>query len=73
MVARERVVAVGRFDSAPMRRAVRKARENDRLIDLTFGYACRWVFFLDTGQIVLSASATWPAAEAGEADTAPAV
>ncbi len=63
MVARERIVAVGRYDSAPLRRAVRRAKENDRLIDLTFGYACRWVLFLDTGQMVISADLSWLSAE----------
>jgi regulator of extracellular matrix RemA (YlzA/DUF370 family) len=53
-VARQRVVAVGRFDSTPIRRAVNVARKEGRLIDLTFGRACRWVFFLDSGHVVLA-------------------
>jgi len=52
-VAHRRVVAVGRYESAPIRRAVRQARKEGRLIDLTYGQACRWVFFLDNGHIVL--------------------
>lgn len=48
-----RVIAVARFDSAPIRRAVRQARKEGRLIDLTYGRACRWVYFLDSGHIVL--------------------
>jgi len=52
-VARGRVVAVGRWDSAPIRRAARLARQEGRLIDLTYGQACRWVFFLDSGHVVL--------------------
>ena len=52
-VARRRVVAMGRWDSAPIRRAVRQARKDGRLIDLTYGRACRWVFFLDSGHVVL--------------------
>lgn len=54
-VASERVVAVGRYTSMPIRRAVRLARKEGRLIDLTFGRACRWVFFLDSGHLVLGA------------------
>jgi regulator of extracellular matrix RemA (YlzA/DUF370 family) len=61
LIARERVVAVGRWDSAPIRRAARQARQTGRLIDLTFGYACKSVVFMDTGQVVLSASLHfWP-------------
>ncbi len=56
-VATRRVVAIGRWDSAPIRRAVRQARKDGRLIDLTYGQACRWVFFLDSGHIVLGTTA----------------
>jgi regulator of extracellular matrix RemA (YlzA/DUF370 family) len=52
-ISRQRVVAIGRWDSAPIRRAVRLARNEGRLIDLTYGQACRWVFFLDSGHVVL--------------------
>jgi regulator of extracellular matrix RemA (YlzA/DUF370 family) len=53
-VARQRVVAVGRFISTPIRRAVNLARKEGRLIDLTFGRACKWVYFLDSGHVVLA-------------------
>lgn len=53
MVAARRVVAVGRWDSAPIRRAARQAKMEGRLIDLTYGHACRWVFFLDSGHVVM--------------------
>lgn len=53
-VSRRRVVAVGRFDSAPIRRAVNQARKEGRLIDLTYGRACKWVFFLDSGHVALA-------------------
>ena len=52
-IARRRVIAVARWDSAPIRRAVAQARKEGRLIDLTYGRACRWVFFLDSGHVVL--------------------
>ena len=48
-----RVIAVARYVSAPIRRAVHQARKEGRLIDLTFGRACRWVYFLDSGHLVL--------------------
>ena len=54
-VSRSRVVAVGRYDSAPIRRAVNQARREGRLIDLTYGRACKWVFFLDSGHVALAA------------------
>jgi regulator of extracellular matrix RemA (YlzA/DUF370 family) len=54
LVDPDRVIAAGRFDSAPIRRAVRQARQHGRLIDLTFGRACKWVLYLDTGHLVLA-------------------
>lgn len=54
MISPERVIAVGRWDSAPMRRAARKARTEGKLIDLTYGHACQWVIFLDSGHLVLA-------------------
>ena len=55
LVAPERVLAAGRWESAPIRRAARKAKAEGRLIDLTFGRACKWVLFLDSGHLVLAA------------------
>ena len=54
MVAANRVIAIGRWSSAPMRRAARNARQEGRLIDLTYGRACKWILFLDSGHIVLA-------------------
>ena len=48
-----RIIAIGRWKSEPIRRAARKAKEEGRLIDLTYGYACQWVFFMDSGHVVL--------------------
>lgn len=55
LVAPDRVLAAGRWESAPVRREVRKARSEGRLIDLTYGRACKWVLFLDSGHLVLAA------------------
>jgi regulator of extracellular matrix RemA (YlzA/DUF370 family) len=52
-IASNRLIAVGRWDSAPIRRAARLAKAEGRLIDLTYGQACMWVFFIDSGQIIL--------------------
>ncbi len=67
-VARQRVVAMGRWDSAPIRRAARLARKEGRLIDLTYGQACRWVFFLDSGHVVLG---TQPVPHLNESEMSP--
>ncbi len=64
LIAPERVIVAGRWDSAPIKRAVKKARAEDRLIDLTFGQACKWVIFLDCGHLVL-VSIPMPVAELG--------
>lgn len=53
---KKRIIAAGRWESAPIRRAARKARAEGRLIDLTFGHACHWVYFMDTGHVVLGAN-----------------
>lgn len=65
MLVPERVVAAGRYDSAPVRRAARQAKAEGRLIDLTFGEACHWVLFLDSGHLALTAKLP-PAWDAGE-------
>jgi regulator of extracellular matrix RemA (YlzA/DUF370 family) len=57
MIAPDRVVAAGRWESAPVRRAARKAKGEGRLIDLTYGHACQWVFFMDSGHVVLGTKA----------------
>jgi regulator of extracellular matrix RemA (YlzA/DUF370 family) len=57
LVAPGRIVAVGRWESAPIRRAVRKAKAEGRLIDLTYGHACKWVLFMDSGHVVLGTEA----------------
>lgn len=49
----EHVIAVGRWTSAPIRRAARQARAENRLIDLTYGKACCWVYFMDSDHLIL--------------------
>ena len=55
LVAPDRVIVAGRWNSAPIKRAARKAKAEGRLIDLTYGRACKWVIFLDSGHLVLAA------------------
>lgn len=54
MVDPGRVVAVGLYRSAPIRRAAQTARSQGKLIDLTGGALCRWVLFLDSGHVALA-------------------
>jgi regulator of extracellular matrix RemA (YlzA/DUF370 family) len=53
LIAPDRLVAVGRFHSAPVHRAAKAAEKAHRLIDLTYGKACIWVLFMDSGHLVL--------------------
>lgn len=56
LVQPDRVVAVGAWSSAPIRRAARFAKSEGRLVDLTYGKATKWVLFLDSGHIVLTSA-----------------
>ena len=55
-VLTDKIVALVRIDSAPVKRLVQQLRrEGTRLIDATQGRRTRCVVFLSSGQIVLSA------------------
>lgn len=54
VIVAERVVAVGRAESAPMRRLV-QAVGPERVINLTFGRLRRAVVVLDSGHVALVA------------------
>jgi len=53
LVASDRILAAGRWSSAPIRRSVRMAKSQGKLVDLTYGRACIWVLFLDSCHLVL--------------------
>jgi hypothetical protein len=55
MVMANKVVAIISPESAPIKRMVQDARENNNLIDATFGRKTRSVLVMDNGQVVLSA------------------
>lgn len=57
MVQPDRIVATGAWKSAPIRRATHLAKDEGRLIDLTYGQAATWVLFLDSGHLVLTSAA----------------
>ena len=56
-VATDRIVAVGKYRSAPIRRSANEAKRKGRLVDLTYGKSSEWVLFLDSGHLVLSSGA----------------
>ncbi len=55
MVAAERVVAVVSPDSAPIKRLIQDAKDNQRAIDVTCGKRTRAVIITDSEHVILSA------------------
>lgn len=58
IVSASKIMAAISPDSAPIKRLVTVAREQDRLIDATFGRRTRCVLVMDSGHVVLSAIQT---------------
>lgn len=56
VVFTDRIVAIVTPDSAPIKRMISEARENMKLIDVSFGRKTRAALISDTGHIILSAS-----------------
>ena len=52
-VNRNKVIAVARPGSAPVKRLISAARDSGLLIDLCNGKACRSVIFTEPGQVLL--------------------
>jgi regulator of extracellular matrix RemA (YlzA/DUF370 family) len=52
-VAPHRILAVGRYRSAPVRRLIQLAGEQGQLIDLTGGKGRNWVYMMDNGLLIL--------------------
>ena len=55
IVSANRIIAIVSPDSAPIKRIISEAKENNRLIDATYGRRTRAVIITDSNQIVLSA------------------
>ena len=55
MVSAERLVAVVSPDSAPIKRIIKEAREQGRLIDASYGRSNRAVLLMDSDHVILSA------------------
>ncbi len=54
-VVAQRVLTICDPDSAPLKRMVRRAKEEGSVIDVTYGRKVKTVIVLDTGHIVLAA------------------
>mgnify|MGYP003681916541 CR=1 FL=1 len=54
----QRIIAICKAGSAPIKRMVRRAEEEGRTIDLTYGRKVNTVIVLDTGHLVLAALQT---------------
>ena len=55
MVSAGRIVAIACPDSAPVKRLVQDAREEDRVIDVSCGRRTRSVIITDSDHVILSA------------------
>lgn len=54
LIAANRVIAMLNPDSAPIRRLMQEAKENNALVDATYGRKTRCVIVMDNGNVVLS-------------------
>ena len=54
-VIADRIIAIVSFDSAPVRRLKNEAKDDQRLIDATYGRKTRSMLVMDSNHIVLSA------------------
>ena len=57
MVSAGRIVAIAGPDSAPIKRLVQDAKEDDRVIDVSCGRRTRAVIITDSDHVILSAIA----------------
>ncbi len=55
MVSAGRIVAIAGPDSAPIKKLVRDAKEDDRVIDVSCGRRTRAVIITDSDHVILSA------------------
>jgi len=54
-VVAQRILAICDPDSAPLKRMVRRAKDEGSVIDVTYGRRVKTVIVLDTGHVVLVA------------------
>ena len=58
MVSAARIVAIASPDSAPIKRLVQDAKDDDRVIDVSCGRRTRAVIITDSDHVILSAIQT---------------
>ena len=58
MVSAGRIIAIAGPDSAPIKRLVQDAKEDDRVIDVSCGRRTRAVIITDSDHVILSALQT---------------
>ena len=54
IISASRIVAIVSPESAPIKRIIQEARDNERLIDATYGRRTRAVIVMDSDHVVLS-------------------
>ena len=54
-VIRSKIVAITAVNTSPIKKDIKVAKEQNRLIDATMGKKVKSVIFLDSNQVVLSA------------------
>jgi len=54
MILANRVIAIVKPESAPIKRLINDARENGKLIDATYGRKTRAVIIVDSDHVILS-------------------
>ncbi len=54
-VARDKIIAITAVNTNPIKRAIRIAQEENRLIDATMGKKVKAAIFINSNQLVLSA------------------
>ena len=55
IVSANRIIAIVKPESAPIKRIIQEARDKEILIDATYGRRTRAVIITDSGHIILSA------------------
>ena len=55
IVCADRIVAIVSTESAPIKRLIQEAKDNNTAVDATYGRRTRAVLIMDSGHVVLSA------------------
>ena len=58
MIPKNRIIGIDDVSSSPINRIIKKAKEEDRVIDVTHGRKTKSVLWLDNGTVYLSSVST---------------